>query len=175
MWQKWAQGNLMCTSSLADFHFCFCANGFAHSWLFLHQVHDVFIWKRSSCLKGGATESAFSTLCSVTYPKPPQLGWGQVIVDVRPCAAALHQFVSRWDNSYRAWRCVFRFLSSRKADGVPPTELEPEGMLGHWRIMLLCWLEFIIHLQQCHYQSPSTIKERLVFTFCFLGIVLSWL
>lgn len=25
----------------------------------------------------------------------------------------------------------FRFLSSRKADGVPPTELEPEGMLGH--------------------------------------------
>jgi hypothetical protein len=72
-----------------------------HTWHSLNQLHLEFF---SNSLEGVPTYAehllaAFPSLCGPTHPKPSQLGWGRVIVEVKSSdASLLGQIALRWPN-----------------------------------------------------------------------------
>ena len=99
----------------------------AHSWHSLNQLH---LESFSNNIEGVPINAehllaSFPSLCSPTYPKPSQLGWGRVIVEARSSNSALHHSPS-WSNSpYIARRCVLGHCPVEKQMIVP---LSPNQM-----------------------------------------------
>ena len=111
-------------------------DSFAHSWHSLNLLHlECF----SKSLEGVTTYAehllaTFPSLCGHTHPKPPQLGWGRVIVEARSSDAALsHHHSPSWSNSpYTAWRCVGSLSCWKTNDSL--TKPKPDGMAYHYRM-----------------------------------------